>query len=674
MKKIDCSFRFVLAVLFLVFASGCRHPFKPIIMADRNGELYYYTRNYLEARESMSPPRSGGGQWGVDPYKLLMFMFFIGPPMLFEKYIVSPVADTVAMPYDLCLKAKNAYVCANDGVYIMVQDRSGRPIPGLEVDLIIDGEFGRRIIYDGNVCPKGAYFTHVFTNGKGEVYVPIDLESCGNVRFSGWELTSSGGEDFGGTIDRGIAKARMYDSGKLDSQWKNAAPWYVFTCPRCDSKGVSADGAMWSTNGVCVKCGKVLSKLSQERRIRILSRWERIGLFVLPSPTRAGYLALCGRTGLTFEALEQIYGACPTEEELKEDRRRVLVRLKGRIDLDKLSRDIPQGMEIVKGTAINEHLINRLGEPLNMTVGLAVRKEFNTVKLPEKITDFNSFWDAAKVEMRKGWNKEVKEEKIADMSSPSTCVSRVEFNIAGRCVSGLLFEPEGNAPRVSVPTIAFFGRGPDPDAHGLAIPTNKTVLYLSVFKPGYDYLRGEYDLREKYHLGQNAQLDAYAIDGIDMGCKSYFFYPVLSGALWAAEWLARRENAKGVRCIGSDQGASLAIMVAALSDDVVEVEAYHPDFVGVADDPNVWPSFHWHNRSKRMGEAQKWLPYYEVCSFANRIKCPSTLYLNMHEMSRCRKRTPCISVFKALEKSEGKRLVIDNSMKASEALRTLVLN
>jgi hypothetical protein len=48
--------------------------------------------------------------------------------------------------------------------------------------------------------------------------------------------------------------------------------------------------------------------------------------------------------------------------------------------------------------------------------------------------------------------------------------------------------------------------------------------------------------------------------------------------------------------------------------------------------------------------------------------------LDMHEMSGCRKRSPCISVFKALERCEGKRLVIDNSMKASEALRTLVLN
>ena len=672
MMKVKVKLRCSLSVaLSLVLVSGCRS-FQPIIMASRNGKLYYYTRDYFEARETLWTS-GGGGQWfAIDPYVLLMCICLIGPSILFEKYIVSPIADTVMIPYDLCLKVRNADVCANEGVYIRLLDCSGRPMSGVEIDLIIAGNFKGRIIYDGKVCPRvGAGEKHVFTDEKGEAYVPIDLASCRDVSFSGWEQTSAGGEDFSGSVAGNSAGVTIgtdeRDYVSFSGCWRGAGFEYVFSCPHCHSKGIPRNKDRWHINGECIKCGRQLSKREKKRRLKILSNEQISGPRRAPLPplSRTGYLSVCRQSGLTIKDLEGLYGTCPVDDR----RKGVLVRLKGKNDPGRSPQDLPEGVTVAKGTTVNDFL----PYPVNKTVGLAVRREFHTLQPPQKIHDFDLFWDSAKAEMRKGWRGEVKVAEVADMSTPSTRVSRVEFDIAGRCVAGLLSEPKGNGPRKTVPTLAFFGRGPEPDVHGLATPNDRTVLYLSAFEPGYDYRRAERDIREKYHLSCGSQLEGYAIDGIDHGREAYFFYPVLSGALRAAEWLSCRENVKGVRCVGSDQGASLALMTAALSGHVVMVEAHHPEFVGIMDERNAWPKFYWHESSNLMDEVRKWMPYYELCGFASRVKCPVTLYLNLCETSDYRKRTPSISVFKALEKCEGRKLVIDNSLKASEALRRLVI-
>ena len=671
-KKKGCLFSLIGFVILLLLVADYRLPICPFPWRGRNGTFYCYTRCYSEENNGIPfclPGKSMTTRKGNE------FLFpetptalFPGLPLLLlEQFVICPVIDTVMIPYDLYLQSQKSAICKEEGILIKVQDRSGRPIQGLEIDLAINGKPGHQIFYGGKACPKGAYGTHVFTNEKGEAYVPIDLSSCGTVRFSGSEQTSVGNEDFGGTTDAAFWRRNTENDWRSDERLRRPYAWYMFACSRCDSEGVSED--MWSTNGICVKCGWSLSKKELRRRQELLARWERQGRSILPAHTKTGYMSLCGRTGLSFEVLEGIFGECPPED----GRKRIFVRLKGEIDPAKLSRNLPNGIEFAKGTSINDHLIKHVPMLLNMTVGLAIRKEFNTIKLPEKVPDFDSFWDVAKKEMRKGWNGTVKMEEIPDMSTASSRVSRVEFDIAGRSVVGILFEPRDDASRSLVPTLAFFSRGRDPDVHGLAVPTNGTVLYLSAFPPGYDHFRAEHDIRQKYHLGPNAQLDAYAIDGIDQGREAYFFYPILSGALRAAEWLAYRENAKGVRCVGTDQGASLAVMLAALSDHVVMVEAYHPEFVGIEDDRNAWPSFYWHERSRLMGEVRKWIPYYELCSFARRVECPTTLYLNMHETPECRRRNPSLSTFKALERCEGRKLVIDNSLKSAEALRKLVL-
>lgn len=88
------------------------------------------------------------------------------------------------------------------------------------------------------------------------------------------------------------------------------------------------------------------------------------------------------------------------------------------------------------------------------------------------------------------------------------------------------------------PTLAFWKRGFDPEISQLPKPEDRTVLYLYMFEPGYNYEAAEQEIRELYQIGY-AKLDwIYALCGISDGRESYFFYSILSGALWASEWLA----------------------------------------------------------------------------------------------------------------------------------------
>ena len=105
------------------------------------------------------------------------------------------------IPYDMLMKLRNKYVCANDGVWIQLVDRAGHPIPETEIDLTIDANSGRRIVYRGEVMPRGYYETCVKTGADGKAYVPIKLSSCREARFKGFAITSNGVEQFDGTLE-----------------------------------------------------------------------------------------------------------------------------------------------------------------------------------------------------------------------------------------------------------------------------------------------------------------------------------------------------------------------------------------------------------------------------------------------------------------------------------------
>lgn len=343
---------------------------------------------------------------------------------------------------------------------------------------------------------------------------------------------------------------------------------------------------------------------------------------------------------------------------------RIVLKLKGRFSRAEVAERWPEGTLFAEGTDPADFLPGP-----RRSLGHELETQWATLEVPGKVDGFDEAWDADAAAMRGEWHGEVEVEAMPELCTSQARFSRVGFDIGGRRVAGWLSEPMDGVSGAAAPMLAFFARGPDPDPATLTKPKDRTVLYLSAFEPGYDYRRGEWAVLEKYGLSWGIQCDAYAIDGIDEGCEAYFFHPVLSGALRAAEWLADRTGASRIRCAGTDQGAALALMTAALSPRVGSLEVHHPVFVDLMDGRGrAWPQFHWHERSGRMDEARRWMPYYELCSFAGRVRCPVTLWLNLRE-------TPAVAslaVFRSLPAGSGKRLVFDNSLAAADALRVLV--
>ncbi len=530
--------------------AGCRLPLQPIPGPGREGMLYCYTEDYGDRYlpfcllgKSLVASK-GNGSWEIIPPPTAIFPGL--PLVLVEKYAICPAVDTLMIPYDMLMKLRNKYICANDGVWIRLVDRAGRPIAGTEIDLTIAANPGHRIVYGGEVMPRGYYETCVKTGDDGKAYVPIKLPSCRDARFSGSAVTSKGVEQFDGSL-----KDVKLVTLRLNGEWSGQP-------------------------------------------------------------------------------------------------------------------NMPEEVVFAEGTDSTTYLRNR-----HQTIAATVLSELLTGEMPAKAEDFDSWWDGASAAMMADRRGEPSVEELAGLCSPSVRVSRVVFDIGGRSVAGILSEPVAHASR-QMPILAFCGRGADMRPDDIPKPSDRTVLYLSVFEPGYEYWRGEYDIKEKYHLSQHAQLEGYSIDGIDKGREAYFFYPVISGAVWASEWLSERDCSGGVRCVGTDQGAALAIMTAALGGKVAEVVAHHPEFAGVAEWPNAWPAFHWHNRSGLMDEARKWIPYYELTGFAGRVVCPVTLILNPAEMPDRRRADATVAVFKALRDGTAKRLVVDVSFSAGDAIRNLV--
>ena len=345
-----------------------------------------------------------------------------------------------------------------------------------------------------------------------------------------------------------------------------------------------------------------------------------------------------------------------------------VIRLQGRLLPEKAEKRWPPGTVFALGTAPGDPMPNGV-----RSIGQELATQWAELSVPEIVGDFDAWWDEAAAKMRKGWRGEVEVEAIPSESTAKVHFSRIEFEAGGRRMAGWLSEPVAGTPG-TVPTLAFFGRGPDPAPESLPKPTDRTVLYLSVFEPGYDYRLKERELQTKYRW---ENCEAYAIAGMDEGREASFFYPVLSGALRAAEWLAQRSGAEGVRCAGTDQGAALALMTAALSPQVAEADVHNPAFVDVMKERiPTYPPFHWHRRNGRMEEARRWMPYYELCGFASRIRCPVTLRLNPREHAKTSYGLPSVSaslvVMASLPPENGNRLVLDSSLTESEAFGRVV--
>ena len=356
------------------------------------------------------------------------------------------------------------------------------------------------------------------------------------------------------------------------------------------------------------------------------------------------------------------------------DAKTVVFMLSGRYDAAKHARHLPPGVSFAVGSDPDEFIAS-----LGCSARNDVMLQWHSMSIPKKEADFDAYWDAAIVTMKAMRNGEPEIEELPCDGKEPVRISRIVFNVGETRMEGWLCEPQrSNSNLEHTPTLAFFPRGKTPSS--FPHPTNRVVLYLSVFPPDYDYRRSEYAILKRIGKERTACSNAYSIDGIDKSREEYFFYHVLAGATWAAEWLKQREGAQdGVRCIGADQGAALAIMVAALSGSVSSVEACQPGFVAITSDGNCWPQFSWHSRwqdGKLVNPAKPNLPYWELCSFASRLKCPTTIYASQRNVSIVRTQlglfNPSFVAFAALNDPTKRSLVIDNTLTTTEFLTFLI--
>lgn len=328
----------ILGAAFILFVfQGCRLPLKPIPGPGRNGRFYCYTEDYPDRHfpfcllgKSLTASK-GDGSWEFLPPPTAIFPGY--PLFWLERYIICPVVDTVMIPYDLYLRKRNANVCARDGYYVRIIDYAGQAVQDVDIEVIVDARYGYRIIYDGQACAQGFYSEKKKTDENGELYIPIDITSCSNVRFSGRELTSVGTEAFEGFVTPdGFASTRIGDSDSrcfsLDGQqmvFDVEHPFY--RCPRCTSGSLPRKADKWDFNGVCVICGKRLTNRMMQDRLRFFLRWQESYRNARPPILKKDYEAICKQTGLTMRTLEGIYGTCAPED----GRKRIVVRLRGKI-------------------------------------------------------------------------------------------------------------------------------------------------------------------------------------------------------------------------------------------------------------------------------------------------------------------------------------------------------
>lgn len=653
----------LLGLLFggILTLTSCRLPLKPIPGPGRNGRFYAYTEDY---RERDSPfcllgksltASKGNGSWEIIPAPTAIFPGL--PLLLLEQYVICPVVDTLLIPYDLWIRRENRAICASEGVSLVVLNAAGRPLEGVELSFSVCAQSGRRIVYDGVAQDRGAAVFTLKTDASGRVYLPLDFSTCISCRFEGEVWTSEGTEAFDGSLDAAGFSWRPGKGGSSFRKWNQPIPCpfhleHNFACHRCQArKG-------WNERQECRACGHPIDIRAVRERQRLLRRDP----FFQEARTVTDYAFLTELTGLNREQVESVLGLPVADGR----GRTVVIRTKGRTDAAVRQDALPACVRFADGTDPAETL-----RQFSRSQAGVVLHAWRTDQLPEKVADFDVFWDGSVSRMRASWTGEVAVAVLSELGSPSVRVSRVSFAAGGRRMQGWLSEPVA-ASATNAPVLAFFGRGRDPAPADMPRPADRTVLSLSVFPEQYDYHHMEWRIREKYNLSQWAVVDGYAIDGIEGGREAYFFHAALSGALRMVEWFVARTGCDRVCCAGVDQGASLALMTAALSERVGQVRGYHPAFVGLMDDLNSWPEFRWHDRSKLMDRARETMPYYELCSFAPRVQCPVEFWLNLRETPIWRCRNSTLAVVRSLRPGSPVAVLVDNSVSTARALQTLV--
>ena len=290
------------AAMLACMVSGCRSILQPLPGPGREGEFYTYTARYDDPQLGFSllgkSMCMGLSKSQMRWEEVTIGQFILALPFsaayLAEWFVVCPVVDTVMTPYDFIIRTYPR------GLAVRLEDESGQPIEGVELDFRCSARGKEPIVYKGCRRQDSDFTVKVKTDKSGCARLPVKLSSCGRVTFTA-ELMLNGEEvSMSGCVDDDSwswktkrhqeRHNRKPKNGLLFSPYFRQSPCYI--CRKGDS---------WTGSGRCKTCGK-----RSPERWRVARR-----LTGSISLTYEESKEVIRRTGATRKELEETFSIAP---------------------------------------------------------------------------------------------------------------------------------------------------------------------------------------------------------------------------------------------------------------------------------------------------------------------------------------------------------------------------
>ena len=250
--------------------------------------------------------------------------------------------------------------------------------------------------------------------------------------------------------------------------------------------------------------------------------------------------------------------------------------------------------------------------------------------------DFDAFWAEAKRKFDAEVPVDIRLEPVPEQSNGSYNYWRISTATYGRRVYGWLSEPKDAKPGscrvvVNVPGAGIGGRatGTGKDYIGLTMNVHSYAQPEGEGKDADARRKAAYE-KENETYGRPFGVERYFHAGISKSREDYFYYPVILAINRTVDWLAKNPKAdmKRFTYMGGSQGGAFGCMLMALNSHFTKGAVTVPamtDTLGDAVDGRQegWPRIvNAHRKNGGEEGVRKWMPYYDACNFAARIRCP----------------------------------------------------
>lgn len=260
-------------------------------------------------------------------------------------------------------------------------------------------------------------------------------------------------------------------------------------------------------------------------------------------------------------------------------------------------------------------LVTKKGDAVTGRIGIIVDPFSIQPSVPAP-QDFDTFWSAQKQKLSAvPMNAKLKE--VANPTSQKLECFDIELDCIGdNPVRGYYVKPAGAQPK-SLPAILSLHSAGYKDSSLRAACNNAQKNMLALDINAHGLLNGQ---PPDYYQESGKKLAGCHLKGFESP-ETYYFYGMYMRLVRAIDFLTSQPEWNGTVLItqGVSQGGGQALVAAGLDDRVTQIEATVPalcDINGfVLKRKPGWPI-----QNAQNAAAQKTLSYYDVCSFASRIK------------------------------------------------------